>query len=247
MNDKPNPEADVNGWKIAREWAAILFGLGGMILGIAGYHQNSLATQKAEEVERIARYIVVEDLLSEGWDHLGGMVGTTVIYSFTDDYRELEEARRKIQEALDRDPNSAKAYRYLAVYFEATKQPNRAFSNYERALQLDSNDVRTFLNYGFALATNSQSGQALVQFERALQLMPNEVPEIARTTIILTGQQRQAAIKRTLAKINEILAMLPEGLTHEDKVRIQKLLNDQMDIFDIRVAREDPKKSEPIS
>ncbi len=224
--------------KLVREWTGIAFGLVGTLLALAGFDRAGEADQRAIKADKRAiaaeqralanqlrtEQILTEQLLAEAWDLLGGRPGTTILYSFSESPEDLELARRRIKEALARDPKNAKAHRYQAIYEEAVSDPQRALDSYLQSIRLDPTASSTHLNYGIALTELGRSEEALAAFKEASNLGGNRIVTLINVGVLLwdQGHKEQAAV--AFAEATRLLEKKPIGLTPRDANKIREMM-----------------------
>jgi tetratricopeptide (TPR) repeat protein len=204
--------------KEAREWCAVIFGLIGMVLGICSYNLSeanrvlALQVQKtAKETEEKNRKAEVEKLIDEAWDLMGGKIGTYVIFDVTKDRASMELARRKLEEALTRDRDNARAYRVKGVYLEALGGYAKALEAYNTSLRLDPN-ASTFIDMSVALAKSGKDELAIQALRSAEKIGTHNGVVYLSLAAIYRKKGMIGESRRTLAVAQELLKESQEDL-----------------------------------
>jgi type IV pilus assembly protein PilF len=87
-----------------------------------------------------------------------------VAYMRDGDY---DTAMKKLQRAIEADPNSATANGTLAVLYEKIGEDTLAEKHFKTALRISPEDPQTHNNYGQYLCRRGQYSQAIEQFKQA--------------------------------------------------------------------------------
>jgi protein O-mannosyl-transferase len=85
----------------------------------------------------------------------------------------LEEAVQHFNQALQLNPDDAKALNNLGKVLTTQGKFNEAMQHFERVLQLNPNDAKALNNSGVTLAFQGKPNEAMQYYERALQLKPD--------------------------------------------------------------------------
>jgi tetratricopeptide (TPR) repeat protein len=87
-----------------------------------------------------------------------------------------DKALADLNQAIQLDPKSARAYCDLAVLEdELLQQPDKALADYNEAIQLAPDFQRAYFNRGVHFFGRHDYGHAIADFSRAIQLMPNDL------------------------------------------------------------------------
>jgi tetratricopeptide (TPR) repeat protein len=82
------------------------------------------------------------------------------------------DAKKRIQEQLDRDPTSVEAYNLLGIISTSEKDYSSALDAFQHALRLDPKSARTHNNLGNSYVAREKLDLAEKEFRAALQLDP---------------------------------------------------------------------------
>lgn len=93
--------------------------------------------------------------------------------------QENEKALRKLQKALQIDPNYVDAHNAIAVLYARLGENALAEKHYSRAVKLAPNDSLALNNYGQFLCAQAQSDKADEMFQRALANPLYRTPHVA--------------------------------------------------------------------
>lgn len=96
---------------------------------------------------------------------------------------ELKTAMTEVNQALEAQPDYAKAYALRGLIHAAYGDNARAESDLQRALQLDPTDGDTLQAYGWFLCQRGRYGPAQAQFEAALAQPGYRSPALALRTL----------------------------------------------------------------
>ncbi len=77
-----------------------------------------------------------------------------------------------LTEAIQRDPNDAKAYDDRGVAYEAKGEIDKAIADYTEALRLDPKSSAAYYNRGIAYAKKSELDKAIADYTEAIGLNP---------------------------------------------------------------------------
>lgn len=136
-----------------------------------------------------------------------------------------ETALKKLDKALDVDPNYPRAYDVLGLLYSRLGENEKAGQNFKRAMELAPNDSNILNNYGQFLCRQGDPTQGQELFVRAVQNPLYATPEVAYTNagICALNQQDKVAaeqhLRAALARNSEMpLALLQMSrLTYDDR------------------------------
>jgi tetratricopeptide (TPR) repeat protein len=188
-------------WKELREWGGLTLGIVGTVLALVSFRQGERNAALTTQIALANRDIEVEKLLDEAWDLMGGRTGSTYIDKLSQESADLEQARRRIDQALLKDPNSARAYRCQGVYFEAIGAFDRSIRSYEWSLKKDPSAPGTYVNLGLTYSAKGDRQRAIRSLRKAQELDPTD-PLIAFDLGVVyaeDGLHREAAAERKRA------------------------------------------------
>jgi type IV pilus assembly protein PilF len=92
---------------------------------------------------------------------------------------QMDVAIAELTEALQLDPNNAKAYNILGLVYAVLGQNEKAEQNFRQALALAPNDSDIRHNWGWYLCTHGRAREAIPEFEQAIRNPLYKTPEIA--------------------------------------------------------------------
>ncbi len=123
-----------------------------------------------------------------------------------------ELAWRRLQRALQADPNYSPAHNALALLSERMKRPEKAEYHFQRAISSDPRDSAAMNNYGGFLCRQKKWAEAEGYFQRAAANPLYENPEFAQTNaglcLLGAGKVDQAeTYLRTALKTNPRLSV----------------------------------------
>jgi tetratricopeptide (TPR) repeat protein len=81
-----------------------------------------------------------------------------------------EEAKKKVQEELEKNPSSLEGYNLLGIIYTDEKDFANAFAAYEKALKLSPNSTRTLNNLGSLYVAQNKLDLAEKEFKKVLLL-----------------------------------------------------------------------------
>ena len=84
----------------------------------------------------------------------------------------IDEAKKKIQEELERNPSSVEGYNLLGIVYNGEKDYENALEAFQHALKLDPKSTRTRNNLGNVYVAQGKLDLAEKEFERILRLEP---------------------------------------------------------------------------
>jgi len=90
-----------------------------------------------------------------------------------------EEALKKLQHALELDPDSASANHYIAELYRKLGENRKAEEHYRKALSLSPKDPMLLNNYGVFLCSQKHLKEALKKFTDAVKQPFYKTPEVA--------------------------------------------------------------------
>jgi len=157
----------------ARAW--ITFGLAvvGASLGAISFYETRKSSSTLEKIE-------ITRILDQAWDLMGGKPGTDYItYGVAEDPTQWVLAHRLIEEALVRDPRSARAHSIMGCYYILDDEPDQAISRLRRATELDPGYAFAHNNLGLALEASGEEETAIAEYRRATELDPEYVIALA--------------------------------------------------------------------
>lgn len=105
-------------------------------------------------------------VLAEAPNNLDALVGVSATYSqevtkFNGHHDALEQARSFAQQAVQTDPESAKAHWALGFYYDATGELDQAISAYQQSLSLESSDTRVAGSLAYLYGVKGQLANAM--------------------------------------------------------------------------------------
>ena len=98
-----------------------------------------------------------------------------------------EEATRRVEDWLRREPNRAAAYAEHAYLYRRAGDLPRAQSRLQQALALDHNDVRSLTEMALVYEALNRNDRAVVLYERALEINPRQ-PDVVQRVSLLKSQ-----------------------------------------------------------
>ena len=87
---------------------------------------------------------------------------------------ETERAKERFQQAIDADPDCAKAHSSYGALLQKEGKNESAKEHYQQAIDADTNDAVSHANYGVLLLEDSQPGPAVEQLEASIRLWLTE-------------------------------------------------------------------------
>lgn len=102
-------------------------------------------------------------------------------------------AMKKLQHAIDSDPNYAAAYDVLGLLYSKLGESRKAEESFKKALSLDPNNSGMLNNYGLFLCTHGKAEEGQKKFAAAIANPLYRTPDIAYTNAgICAAQQNDA-------------------------------------------------------
>ena len=100
-------------------------------------------------------------------------------------------AMRKLQKAINADPNYASAYNVLGLLYLRLGENDKANASFKKALDLSPKDPEVLNNYGLFLCHQGDATQAQTLFARAVQNPLYKTPEAAYTNAGICAREQQ--------------------------------------------------------
>ncbi|MBW1760588.1 MAG: tetratricopeptide repeat protein [Deltaproteobacteria bacterium] len=125
----------------------------------------------------------------------------------------VDEAKRILEQALDADPNDARAWLDVGLAHEETGDFAAAEKSYRRATEIDGNFAEAFNNLGVLLREGGKLAEATTMLERAVALDPQLTAARFNLGLAYEEQGKLAASER------EYLATI-DGLPSDPVPRI---------------------------
>ncbi|MGD9387024.1 MAG: type IV pilus biogenesis/stability protein PilW [Gammaproteobacteria bacterium] len=94
---------------------------------------------------------------------------------------DLQEAREKLERAVDQDPSFPEAHAALGILYERVGELDRAGQHLRRATQLAPDDPNMINNYGGFLCRRGERSEGIKYFQRAASNAFYRTPEVAWT------------------------------------------------------------------
>lgn len=86
-----------------------------------------------------------------------------------------QEQKRKVDEALSKDPKNTDAIREQAMVYALDKQYKSALRLYVKAIAINPNESESFLGRGYVYSSMRQYDDAIADYDKAIMLNPNSV------------------------------------------------------------------------
>jgi predicted O-linked N-acetylglucosamine transferase (SPINDLY family)/ADP-heptose:LPS heptosyltransferase len=135
----------------------------------------------------------VDDLINQGNDQ--------------EDNGQLQEALASYEQAININPNYARAYSNRGNVLRALERFDDALVSYNRALQLKPDYAEAFYNKGNALQDLERSAEALVSYDDALAIKPDLIVALIARSAVL---QKLHRFDEALACYDRALSIAPE-------------------------------------
>lgn len=186
-----------------REWIGITVSVVAVLISLVAFRDVASANDNIRKAEA-AR------LLDEAGDLLGGSQGVTVLFDLPTEAGILEQANRKIRDALVKDPKNPRGFRYQATYFRATGRLDQAAQQIQRAITLTSDDpverTRNYIAYGVILGDAGQVDAALKAFAQAQSIDPADPIVFYDLAIAYHAQKRDGESDRAYSEAIRLTA-----------------------------------------
>ena len=91
------------------------------------------------------------------------------------------QAYTSLKKSIDLDPDNAKSYYYLGLYYRVKKDLPRAEYNFIKTIKIDKNNAKAHGNLGLIYFEKKRYNKSKSHFQRALEINPQD--EIARKKI----------------------------------------------------------------
>ena len=85
-----------------------------------------------------------------------------------------DKAIAELKEALEINPNDAKAHYNLGVAYDTKGMYDEAMAEYRKVIEINPNDADAHCNLGTAYGTKGMYDKAVVEFKRATKINPND-------------------------------------------------------------------------
>jgi len=85
----------------------------------------------------------------------------------------FEKILPELNQAIERNPNDAEAFRLRGEAYAQRKDYNRAIDDYDKAIKIDSNDAESYAFRGAAYSEKHEQDKAMLDFNEAIRLNPN--------------------------------------------------------------------------
>ena len=102
-------------------------------------------------------------------------------------------AMKKLQHAIDSDPNYAAAYDVLGLLYSKLGESRKAEESFKKALSLDPNNSGMLNNYGLFLCTHGKAEEGQKKFAAAIANPLYRTPDIAYTNAGICAIQQNDA------------------------------------------------------
>lgn len=126
----------------------------------------------------------------------------------------LQDARDKLERAVEQDPSFASAHAALGLLYERVGELDRAGSHLRRAAQLAPDDAAMLNNYGGFLCRRGERAAGIEYFDRAARNAFYRTPEVALTNagVCARGIPDLDAAENYLRRALEINRTYPDAL-----------------------------------
>jgi tetratricopeptide (TPR) repeat protein len=118
----------------------------------------------------------------------------------------LDAARAEASQAVESDPSSAKAQRFLAFMLNENGRTAEALGHAQRAVELKPTDGSCHLQLGMVLAQQNQLEPAVNETRRALELIPED---ISAYTLLQSYLSRLGRTDEAIGAARDALALYP--------------------------------------
>lgn len=136
----------------------------------------------------------------------------------------FETALKKLDKALEIDPNYARAHDVLGLLYSRLGQSEKAAQNFKRALELAPHDSSILNNYGQFLCKQGDAVQGQELFARAVRNPLYQTPEFAYLNAAICSQDQQkdaTAAKEFLRQALEKNSTFPPALLRMSRVSFE--------------------------
>jgi type IV pilus assembly protein PilF len=126
----------------------------------------------------------------------------------------LQDAREKLERAVEQDPNFPSAHAALGLLYERVGEMDRAGSHLRRAAQLAPDDAAMLNNYGGFLCRRGERQAGIEYFNRAAGNAFYRTPEVALTNagVCARGIPDVASAEAYFRRALEVNRTYPEAL-----------------------------------
>jgi type IV pilus assembly protein PilF len=126
----------------------------------------------------------------------------------------LQDAREKLERAVEQDPNFPSAHAALGLLYERVGEMDKAGSHLRRASQLAPDDAAMLNNYGGFLCRRGERKAGIEYFDRAARNAFYRTPEVALTNagVCARGIPDVATSETYFRRALEVNRTYPEAL-----------------------------------
>lgn len=160
-----------------------MFALGASVAALVALVLNFVLDAARERQQRSER---ISLLLDDAFELIGGSGGnpggdeapavfTTASVAVPADPERLARAQRRIERAIELDPQSGRAFRYLGYLHHEKNEPEAAVAALQRAVALEPDYTMAFYLLANAFFEAGRLDEAAAQYRKAIEHNPNHV------------------------------------------------------------------------